>query len=50
MITGQGGLGVATGTNNPAIIADTITIHGGGTVIQTGNGSLTQFKSAALVQ
>jgi Flp pilus assembly protein TadG len=48
--TGQSGVGISTGTNNPAIIADTFTVNGGGFAIQTGNGSTTQFKFAALVQ
>jgi Flp pilus assembly protein TadG len=48
--TGQSGLGISTAVNSPAIIADTFTVSGGGFDIQTGNGSVAQFKFAALVQ
>jgi Flp pilus assembly protein TadG len=48
--TGQSGVGLSTGANSPAIIADTFTVNGGGFAIQTGNSSTTQFKFAALVQ
>jgi hypothetical protein len=48
--TGQSGVGLSTGANSPAIIADTFTVNGGGFALQTGNGSTTQFKFAALVQ
>lgn len=48
--TGQSGVGISTGANVPAIIADTFTVNGGGFAIQTGNGSAAQFKFAALVQ
>jgi Flp pilus assembly protein TadG len=50
VFTGQSGVGVSTGANVPAIIADTFTVNGGGFAVQTGNGSATQFKFAALVQ
>jgi len=48
--TGQSGVGISTAANSPAIIADTFTVNGGGFAIQTGNGSITQFKFATLVQ
>jgi hypothetical protein len=50
VFTGQSGVGINTGMNSPAIIADTFEVNGGGFAIQTGNGSTTQFKFAALVQ
>jgi Flp pilus assembly protein TadG len=50
VFTGQSGLGISTGANSPAIIADTFTVNGGGFAVTTGNGSISQFKFAALVQ
>jgi Flp pilus assembly protein TadG len=46
--TGQ--VGISTGANSPAIIADTFKVDGGSFTVQTGTGSTAQFKFAALVQ